>query len=305
MKGPGDEDYSADEDLTPPVHLVAGEEGEKRPCLVIVAGAQLGEIFPIDGELLIGRDKAAGLRLTEDKGVSRKHCKVLSSGDKVVLVDLGSSNGTYVDGERVGAAERPLAEGAKIRVGQTTVLRYSRFDRAEERAQRQLLDEALRDGLTRAFNRRYFMQRLQAEIRYADRHQQPLCLLLLDVDDFKELNDSHGHQAGDRVLVQASEVVTGMLRVEDVFARYGGEEFAVLARNIPLDAALKMAERLRRQIARTPFLYAGQALAISLSIGVAIATGRPATDDAAEKLVEQADAALYRAKRAGKNRVSS
>jgi diguanylate cyclase (GGDEF)-like protein len=304
MKGRGDEDDFDDGDLTPPVHLVATDEGEKRPCLVVIAGAQLGEIFPIDRELLIGRDKTAGLRLTDDKGASRRHCKVRVAGDTVVLVDLDSSNGTYVDGEKVGAGERPLTEGAKIRVGQTTVLRYSRFDRAEERAQRQLLDEALRDGLTRAFNRRYFVQRLQAEIRYADRHQQPLSLLLLDVDDFKDLNDRHGHQAGDRVLQQVSEVVTGMLRVEDVFARYGGEEFAVLARNIPLENALKVAERLRLEIARTQFLHAGQSLSVSVSIGVASAAGLPATDDASAKLVDLADAALYRAKRSGKNRVS-
>jgi PleD family two-component response regulator len=102
-----------------------------------------------------------------------------------LLTDLGSRNGTFVDGEVV--RECMINEGPRVRTGQTTILRLTYYDAAEEAAQRRLLDLALRDGLTGAFNRRYFMQQLNAEIRFADRHRQMLALLMLDIDHFKRI----------------------------------------------------------------------------------------------------------------------
>jgi len=304
MKGGGDR-FSEDGDLTPPVHPVQGQMGDKRPCLIVIAGAQVGEIFRVDHELVIGRDEQATLRVVDDRGVSRRHAKVVAHGDQASIADLGSANGTYVDGERI-RAEQPLTDGAKIRVGQFTVLRYSRYDHAEEQAQRQLLEEALRDGLTHAFNRRYFMQRLRGEVRYAGRHHQPLCLLMLDLDDFKRVNDRHGHPFGDRVLQRIAEQVTHMLRVEDVFARYGGEEFVILLRNVPLDDGTKVAERARELVTRADLTARDGPVAVTISVGVAaLALAEAEREDAAERLIEHADAALYRAKRAGKNRVST
>jgi diguanylate cyclase (GGDEF)-like protein len=198
-----------------------------------------------------------------------------------------------------------LTEGAKIRVGQQTVLRYARFDQTEESQQRRLLDEALRDGMTHAFNRRYFMQRLDAELRFAERHSQTLCLILLDIDGFKDLNDQYGHPAGDRVLIEVAQLINDTLRTEDVMARYGGEEFVVLARNTSIDNGLILAERLRRAVARTQFLHAGKSLQVTLSLGVAtFPVDGGGIEEAAGRLFEAADTALYRAKRAGKNRVS-
>ena len=166
----------------------------------------------------------------EDEGVSRRHARVTPVADGALLADLGSQNGTFVDGDKV--SERVLKEGMKIRVGQTTVLKFARYDAVEEAAQRQLLESALRDGLTRAFNRRYFVERLGAEIRFAERHAQPLALLMLDLDHFKQLNDAHGHLIGDDVLRAVVGVLNDTLRAEDVLARYGGEEFAILVRGV-------------------------------------------------------------------------
>jgi len=281
-------------------------QGPKRPCLVVIAGAHLGEIFPVDTEMLIGRDPEASLRLAEDEGVSRRHARVTPVADGALLADLGSQNGTYVDGERV--QERVLKEGMKIRVGQTTVLKFARYDALEERAQRQLLESALRDGLTRAFNRRYFVERLGAEIRFAERHAQPLALLMLDIDHFKQLNDSHGHLIGDDVLRAVVGVLNDTLRAEDVLARYGGEEFSVLVRGVNQDGARVLGERLRREIAEMGLTKeTGEKIGVTVSIGIAIFPLANAAEVPAEqvgkKLVEQADAALYRAKNAGRNRV--
>ena len=222
--------FSEETNATPLVRLTGDVQGPKRPCLVVIAGAHLGEIFPVEGEIIIGRDPESNLRLAEDEGVSRRHARVTPVADGALLADLGSQNGTYVDGERV--QERVLKEGMKVRIGQTTVLKFARYDAVEEAAQRQLLESALRDGLTRAFNRRYFVERLGAEIRFAERHAQPLALLMLDIDHFKQLNDSHGHLIGDDVLRAVVGVLNDTLRAEDVLARYGGEEFSVLVRGV-------------------------------------------------------------------------
>ncbi len=298
--------FTEETNATPLVRLTGDVQGPKRPCLVVIAGAHLGEIFPVEGEIIIGRDLDANLRLAEDEGVSRRHARVTPVADGALLADLGSQNGTFVDGEKV--QERVLKEGMKIRIGQTTVLKFARYDAVEERAQRQLLESALRDGLTRAFNRRYFLDRLGAEIRFAERHGQPLALLMLDIDHFKELNDAHGHLIGDDVLRALVGVLGDTLRAEDVLARYGGEEFAVLVRGVNRDNARLLGERLRREVAEMGLTKeTGEKLPVTVSIGVShFPLENPtevASDKIGQKLIELADAALYRAKNAGRNRV--
>jgi diguanylate cyclase (GGDEF)-like protein len=298
--------FTEETNATPLVRLTGDVQGPKRPCLVVIAGAHLGEIFPVEGELIIGRDPSSTLRLAEDEGVSRRHARVTPVADGALLADLGSQNGTFVDGDKV--QERVLKEGMKIRIGQTTVLKFARYDAVEETAQRQLLESALRDGLTRAFNRRYFLQRLAAEIRFAERHELPLALLMIDLDRFKKLNDEHGHMAGDDVLRTLVDVLTDTLRAEDVLARYGGEEFAVLVRGIHADNARTLAERLRRIVEAMKVTRDGVILPVTVSIGISMfpigdAAGASSSDETGKRLIELADAALYRAKKAGRNRV--
>jgi diguanylate cyclase (GGDEF)-like protein len=296
--------FGDDTGTTPLVEIMGPSGGgPKRPCLLVVAGARLGEIFPIDGELVIGRDPEAGLRLADDEGISRRHAKVVPSDDGALISDLGSANGVFVDGEKV--SERLLKEGQKIRVGQTTVLKFARYDQVEEQAQRQLLESALRDGATRAFNRRYFLQRLAAEVRFADRHKQNLSLLIVDLDQFKQLNETHGHHVGDELLKKLSDLLVDTLRAEDVLARFGGDEFAVLARGIPESGALQLAERLRRLVSETNLGSENKPLKCTISIGVAVFPFEGAqVETATEKLIERADSALVRAKQAGRNKVS-
>ncbi len=124
-----------------------------------------------------------------------------------------------------------LSEGDKILLGSTTILKFSYQDQLDEAFQRQMSESALRDGLTRAYNKRYFGERIEAELQYALRHDSsPVSLIFLDIDHFKRINDVHGHQAGDHVLVQLGTLAMSMLGEDEVFARYGGEEFAIIAR---------------------------------------------------------------------------
>jgi len=160
-----------------------------------------------------------------------------------------------------------------------------------------ILEQSRADPLTGAFNRGYFdahAPRLAARCRPA---RQSLTVLMIDIDNLKQVNDTHGHPVGDRVLKQIVNRVTSALRPSDLVARMGGDEFAVVMPETDLDAALQVAERLRGRIAETPV----EGVAVTVSIGVA--ASRPDVEEEIEVTLQRADAAVYEAKRAGGNRV--
>lgn len=270
-----------------------------RAYLIVLTGSNVGEMFRIEGgEAVIGRGQGVAVRLLDD-GISRKHARVVQVKDKVLLEDMQSSNGTYLNGDLVQSAE--LQDGDKIRLGSTTVLKFSYHDHLDESFQQQMYDAALRDALTRAFNKKYFVDRLDTEIAYARRHKQALSLLMIDVDFFKHVNDTFGHVAGDVVLSKLARIAVTALRTEDVFARYGGEEFGVICRGVPLPNAGILGERLRTLVAANPFEYEAHRMPITISVGVA---AYPDLDvKTSTELIAAADEALYEAKRTGRNRV--
>ena len=159
----------------------------------------------------------------------------------------------------------------------------------------QLSELATTDALTGLNNRRVFDHRLQLELAIVERRNTPLSLLILDVDHFKRINDSFGHEAGDKVLVAIAQELSGCARVIDIVARIGGEEFAVILPNTCADGALEVAERMRTAVAQA----SGLEHPATISIGAA--TLQP--DEDATSLCARADAALYAAKAAGRNRV--
>jgi two-component system cell cycle response regulator len=175
----------------------------------------------------------------------------------------------------------------------------SRATEPEAKYAHQMYQVALRDGLTGAYNRRYLDERLLSEMAFAQRHRIPLGLLMLDLDHFKMVNDTFGHQAGDAVLQRFHALLEEQVRTEDVVARYGGEEFAVLCREADEGSAAVVAERLRRAVEGAAFEYDGQSIPVTVSIGVAISLD--VNVDGPESLVRQADLALYQAKEAGRN----
>jgi len=157
------------------------------------------------------------------------------------------------------------------------------------------------DPTSGLFNRRYFQIRFEEELQRSRRHDVPVTLLIADVDDFKMINDLHGHLAGDSVIRDIAEILRASIRVFDVCARFGGEEFAIIMPASGADAAVKSAERIRDQIAA--YRSADPALSnLSITVSIGVATSTPASS--ALDLIQQADEALYDAKRAGKNRVS-
>jgi diguanylate cyclase (GGDEF)-like protein len=159
---------------------------------------------------------------------------------------------------------------------------------------------AMTDPLTNLYNRRYFMQRGSEEFKRSWRTSQPLSLLMLDIDHFKKVNDTHGHEAGDMALQQIAAALKSSLRETDILGRMGGEEFAVLLPNTLAKDAGVLAERIRQSVENLLFLVPGASLTITISIGVAmIADEMSDMDD----MLRNADAAMYKAKHRGGNRV--
>jgi diguanylate cyclase (GGDEF)-like protein len=293
MQPPADETTQSSTPAGKPVRTQQGPSA----YLVVISGPSFGEMYKLKGDrTVIGRGERCDLRVLDD-GISREHAAIERDGGKMVLVDLRSTNGTHYNGARV--ARQELADGDKISLGATTILKFTYQDQVDERYQKQLFESALRDGLTATFNRRYFVDRLNAEIRFAARHEKALALLFVDIDHFKKINDSHGHLAGDGVLAALARVMTQIIRAEDVLARFGGEEFAIICREIDADGARALGERLRGAIAQHRFEYDGKVIPVTVSIGAAVE--RKMTD--AQALIAAADAAMYEAKRAGRNRV--
>jgi diguanylate cyclase (GGDEF)-like protein len=270
-----------------------------RPYFIVLAGSSLGRMFRIEGdEVILGRATNATVRL-EDDGISRNHAKVVMRGNELWIEDMGSQNGTFINGEKVSTQQ--LKDGDKIQVGATTILKFTYHDDLDDRFQQKMYDAALHDGLTKAFNKRHFLERLAVEVAYARRHKTPLTLIMLDVDHFKQVNDKHGHLAGDHVLVGLAAIIEKQLRTEDLFARYGGEEFAVLCRGASLGNAAVLGERLRVQVEAAKFEHGGNVIPVTISLGIAAQSDKAA--DGATHLVSEADAGLYDAKRGGRNRV--
>jgi two-component system, cell cycle response regulator len=267
--------------------------------LIVLAGSAMGEMYKITHErTVIGRGQRADVRMM-DEGVSREHCEILVEGEKIILHDLGSTNGTYCRGLRIDRHD--LTDGDKILVGSGTVLKFTYHDKLDEVFQRQMYESALRDDLTKAFNKKYFMDRVESEFAYAVRHNVPLSLVSFDIDHFKVINDTHGHPAGDYVLAELSGTILGLVRVEDVFARVGGEEFSTICRGADGQQGRIVAERLRVAVETRAFLFDNKPISVTISVGLASVPDTSIRD--AMEFISAADQMLYEAKRSGRNRL--
>jgi len=275
-----------------------------RPAVTRITGVGIGESFsvPAGGAgLVIGRGRTAAVRV-DDESVSREHASLqVESDGSVVLTDLGSTNGTIVNGRRVSRVA--LAEGDKIQVGPSTVFRFSLNDRLDESYQEHLYERSIRDTLTGLLNRRYLSECLERDLGLARRHGLPLAFILLDADDFKSVNDRFGHQGGDEALQGLASLLLDMQRSESLLARYGGEEFAVLLRNVDANGAEIFAERMRRAVEQARFPVGSDVVRMTVSTGVAVTSTDGVFDP--DELVERADRYLYLSKTRGRNCVTS
>jgi two-component system cell cycle response regulator len=278
---------------------LAHREPKDRHLLVRVRGSGLGQVTRLGTErAVVGRNPDAGL-FVPDEGVSRRHAVLLPEDETFVVVDTDSANGTFIGGQRI--TRQALRDGDLVQFGPSAAFRYTLTDQNQETLLRQLFEASVTDALTGAYNREHLDAHLRSELSFARRHKTDVSLVLFDVDHFKRVNDTFGHQAGDQVLMEISRTVEKMVRGEDLFARYGGEEFAVVLRGVGPMGGMSLGERLRLGVQALSIPAEKGPIAVTVSLGCASVS--ELTDATPEALIGMADKRLYAAKRSGRNRV--
>lgn len=266
-------------------------------AVVVIYGVELGRKYDlVEQTVVLGRSSKADIQIDQES-VSRNHARIVAGSNGVAIEDLDSTNGTFVNDSPITGAIQ-LRNGDLIKIGRT-IFKFIAGGNIESAYHDEIYRLTTVDGLTQVYNRRYFEEALDREISRCNRYRRDLTLALLDIDRFKQINDTFGHLAGDHVLKQLAGAVKEKIRREDVFARYGGEEFALLLPEVDGQGAAKMAEKVRKLVEVHPFTYEGQRIAVTVSLGLASLS----PDQSGPDLLRVADARLYLAKSAGRNRV--
>ncbi len=278
-------------------------------CLVVISGAELGKKFVLDkSSTIIGRSPKTDIQLDEDS-ISRNHAMFVVEGAKVMVRDLGSTNGTYVND--VAVKERELRDADQIKIGRT-IFKFLSGNNVENAYHEEIYRLTTTDGLTQVFNKRYFLESLEREMSRSLRYGRNMALVMLDLDHFKNVNDTFGHLAGDFVLKQVAQHINRNIRRDDIICRYGGEEFTLICPETEKYQAAQLAEKLRAQIEEEEFRFDGVQIPVTISVGVADLTEyrrqtgwRPETGGEVHiyEFVKLSDDRLYIAKSRGRNQV--
>jgi diguanylate cyclase (GGDEF)-like protein len=245
---------------------------------------------------VVGRDPTVQI-LLERESVSRRHAELRRNPDNTwTLEDLGSTNGTFVNEMRI--QRQKLRSNDQVRFGDT-IFKFLVGDDLESAYHEEIFNLTITDGLTGVHNKRYFLDFLERELASAHRHEKPLSLVLMDLDHFKEINDTRGHLCGDEVLKQMAARIRPRMRREDLFARYGGEEFAAVLGFTDLPGAIAFAEDIRKLVGGRQFVFDGDRFGVTVSCGVTCVFREPSVS--VDGLIRRADEYLYEAKRAGRD----
>lgn len=290
---------------------IPGRGRDRRPALVFLRGELLAVPIPLDrDEVILGRALEADVRVN-DARASRLHARITTERDphtgfaRYRITDLGSTNGTTVNGQLIST--ELLQDGDKIVVGEH-LMRFDMLDEIDREFQRQIHRLLVHDELTGLLTGKSFFSELRREAARAEAESRPFCVMMMDLDHFKQVNDTYGHLVGNQTLEEVGAVIMRSLRAGDVAARFGGEEFAAFMLDAQYAQGLVAAERVRAAVEEHLFPITRHSSAelvpqthrITISLGVA-AFPEDARDPI--ELVELADTALYRAKRSGRNRV--
>lgn len=306
--------------------------------LLVLRGPDMGRRFlvkPPGG--IIGREEGAAVQTT-DTTISRRAALIeFGDGGRVLVTDLGSKNGVFIDGVRISRAE--IYDGNHIQLSNDTVMRVRYQDPIETELLQQLQGSATKDSLTGLPNRRYLRERLEQEMAWSRRKRDPLSLALFDVDDFKKVMDADGQAASDQLIKEIAAILRAGTRQEDVVARYGSDEIVVVMRSTEPEVVRAAVERLRKDVGGRIFDVGDVPIKATVSAGVVTYDGpdedaqdepkkavpRPTKKKAAKmktgkktpkedervlahiseqdvsELLARADAALFKAKQAGKD----
>ncbi len=272
-------------------------EHSGRECLVVLYGGNIGKKYDLSlGVTTLGRDPLATIVLDADS-VSRSHARIEVVVGETNVVDLQSTNGTFVNDVQI--EKQALKSGDLLKVGDV-IFKFLAGQNVEAAYHEEIYRMTIRDGLTSIANVRCLNEFLEREFARSRRHGRELAVVLFDIDHFKHINDTLGHLTGDYVLREMARLVDARVRRDELLARYGGEEFCLVLPETTLEGALGYAEIIRKCIEEHRFVFDGAVIPVTISLGVA--TFAPEMSRPLD-IIRAADEALYRAKRAGRNRV--
>jgi diguanylate cyclase (GGDEF)-like protein/PAS domain S-box-containing protein len=257
-------------------------------------GKQMAELFPTE----LARSMEACDQYILEKGNPIKVVETLDGRiyETVKFPIIRPGQPSYLAGFTTDITERQKAEDALQQANWQLKVQLKEIKLLQE----QLREQAIRDPLTGLFNRRYLQETLDREIARASREKQPVGLIIMDIDNFKRINDAYGHRAGDKMLNEFGDLLTTSIRAEDIPCRYGGEEFVIVMPGASLQTAFERAEQIRQKFDSLHVRYQQQDLHATISLGVA---AYPTNGQNSEAVLIRADRALYRAKQSGRNRV--
>jgi len=265
--------------------------------LIYPPGPSMGKRYELTKETtIIGRGSEADV-IIEKESVSRRHARVMRQGGKYVVEDLKSTNGTYLNDLPI--TEGVLQDGDFLKVG-NAIYKFLSGGNVEASYYEEIYRLTIVDGLTRAYNKRYFEEFLEREMARCFRTGRPLSLVMFDIDHFKNINDTYGHLTGDFILKDLCRRIRRTVRRDELLARYGGEEFCVVLPEAEKTGAVEFAERIRRIVEEEAFVFEGTKIHVTISLGVTTLVGE---DIGLAAFVQQVDEKLYEAKRTGRNRV--
>jgi two-component system cell cycle response regulator len=279
------------------------------PSLVQYSGANLGKRYTLqDPEVRIGRSPEAQITIAE-ASVSRFHARLFQTDQGMMLEDLFSANGTYINDTKVSAGPILLKDQDMIRLG-AILIKFFSSENIDGFIQDKIYQMATIDVGTQIYNKQYLLESLDTEFKISQSSGRPLSVIYYDLDFFKKVNDTYGHNAGDVILKESAALVKKTIRKDDIQCRYGGEEFVILLPNTTIGPAFELAERIRMALETQDFLLVLEDQGIkktithkqTVSMGVSERDSHMSTP---KDLLESADKKLYHSKQTGRNKVTS
>lgn len=270
-------------------------------CLVVLQGADVNDKVLLNKDkLTIGRAKDMDMCLTRGD-VSRMHAIIECLDEQQFLLsDQNSTNGTLVNGKAIKSTL--LTDQDVISIGDSK-LKFVASDNPEQAYYEKMYRRIHLDKVLRVYNKYYFLSKLDEEIIRHQFYDNELSLILINTDDFKQLNDTYGHLAGDAALIQLAEICKEYIQETDTLCRYGIEEFAIIMPNTTKQQASVLSETIRELVAKTPVNYADNTIDMTVSIGITSYVPNNNQPFTKGLLITQADKALYQAKYNGKNKI--
>lgn len=280
------------------------DQENEHPCLAAINEVEGTTLFELKkSQNVFGRSLENEISL-DMPGISRKHFLISLKGEEVTIKDLDSANGTFLNDRKLSSEEK-LSAGDVIKSG-SIALKFLPKNSPEIFTHKELIRKATVDGLTGCFNKKYFQEAFEREFENSKRQFTNLVLIIVDIDHFKNLNDTLGHDAGDAVLKELGQILKNKVKTHkrSALARFGGEEFVILLTDSSPGIGKALAEEIRISVEGRGFKYGQDVLKITLSLGVACFFGNSESGMKPTELFVKADKALYQSKEGGRNQTT-